>query len=332
MSRWVVVALLAALAGGAGAGPAAEAQQAGELRIDSVDASAFPEITAVITVLDSTGRPVVDIPADAFRVTADGEGLPVSSVADSRDDRLAIAVVLTFDVSGSMEGTALAQAKEAGKELVNELGPSDQVAVMSFADDVRVVQPFSQDRAALAAAIDRLKAAGNTALYDGVIGSIETAKQSPSARRAIVLLSDGLDFGGASENDRAASIDAAQAAGFPMFLIGLGQSIDQPYLQELATAARGQLFVAPSPDQLRSLFQTIGSILRQQYVLTIDGSSLAPGSERNLRIEVDHAGMSAAAETALTLPGPGVTPETASATPAATAEQSPSPVAPEIVD
>jgi len=149
-----------------------------------------------------------------------------------------------------------------------------------------------------------------------------------------VLLSDGLDFGGVSENDRAASIAAAQAAGIPMFLVGLGQSIDQPYLQELATAARGQLFLAPSPEQLRTLFQAIGSILRHQYVLTIDGSSIAPGSEPNLRIQVDHAGTTVAAETALTLPALAVTPAPTptSATAAVTRQPSPSPALPEIVE
>ena len=96
-----------------------------------------------------------------------------------------------------MAGAAIEQAREAGKIFVSELGPNDQAAVMTFSNTVQVVQPFTNDRAALTAAIDGIQAAGNTALYDAVVSAAGTAPGG--VQRAIVLLSDGLDAGGVSK-------------------------------------------------------------------------------------------------------------------------------------
>jgi VWFA-related protein len=301
-------------------------QEAIELRIDAVDTGGLPDITAVVTVLDALGRPVVGLPPQAFAASVGSQILPISGVDGSSDERLGIAVGLTFDTSGSMQGAALEQAKEAGKTLVRELGPNDQVAVLAFSNDVRVVQPFTQDRPALTEAIDGLVAAGNTALYDGVVRSIEVVKSSTLPRRAVVLLSDGVDFGGVSQNDRAGSISAGQSSGTSIFLVGLGASVDQPYLQELANAARGQVFLAPEPEALRTLYETIGSILRHQYVLSIDGGAIPREGSPSLRIQVNHAGAVASAEIPLNLSSLPPTPTPSDGTPAITPVPTPTSV------
>jgi hypothetical protein len=224
-------------------------------------------------------------------------------------------VVLAFDGSGSMQGAAIEQAREAGKSLVGQLGPNDTVSVIKFSDTVQVVQAYTNDHAALTAAIDGIQADGNTALYDGVVTAVQTA-QGGAQRRAVVLLSDGLDSGSVSQNDRAASLAAAQGAGGPFFIIGLGDSIDQAYLQELANVSRGQLFLAPSPGALQGLYETIGAALRSQYTLDLDGASLGAGTP-TLTVSVNDAARAGSAQAALELtaqvtpppPTPVVTPE-----------------------
>ena len=253
--------------------------------------------------------------------------MPVVSVASGLDPNVPSAVVLAFDSSGSMQGAAIEQAREAGKSLVAQLGPNDRVAVIKFGDAVEVVQGFTGDRGALTAAIDSIQANGNTALYDSVIAAVQTA-QGGAQRRAVVLLSDGLDFGGVSKSDRAGSLAAAQAAGGPFFVIGLGGSIDQAYLQELANVSRGQLFLAPAPAALQGLYETIGTALRSQYTLELDGASLGAGTP-TLRVSVSDAARSGSAQTALDLsaqatpppPTPVITPPVS--TPVATPVETP---------
>jgi hypothetical protein len=239
-------------------GPArGQVDEALTVQIAGVDASSYPALTATVNVLDATQRPVLGLDAGAFVATLDGETLPVAGLASAEDSGLGIAVVLTFDVSGSMEGAALGGAKEAGKSLISQLGPADQAAVLAFSNSVVTVQALTQDKVALTTAIDGLFASGNTALYSAVFASTE-AIQTPSApRRAVVLLSDGVDFGGVSQVDAPGSLAAAQASGVPFFVVGLGDSVDQPYLSARDGIA-GQLLLAPEPAALDALYQNIG--------------------------------------------------------------------------
>ncbi|TMB95145.1 MAG: VWA domain-containing protein, partial [Chloroflexi bacterium] len=268
-----------------------------------------------VTVLDGSGRPVPDLNSQAFNVTADGKSLAVTAFTTGQDPSVPAAVVLVFDTSGSMQGTAIEQARQAGKALVGQLGPTDQVAVLTFSNTVQLTRDFTSDHGALISAIDGIQATGDTALYDGVGAAVGTATRAPAQRRAIVLLSDGQDFGGVSHVDRAGSLAAAAAAGIPFFAVGLGPSIDQAYLEDLTTGTHGQLLLAPSPQSLQSLYEAIGTTLRQQYILDVDASGLDPASAKTLRVEVNHAGTITAAEAPLDLshfaptPAPQVTPE-----------------------
>ncbi len=300
--RWLLLAAVAAAS--LLASVDADAQEAVQLRIDAVDSSAFPQVRATVTALDASGRPLTDLPFEAFLAHSGDRALPVTGVAGATSEGLGIAVTLAFDVSGSMKGLPLTQAKEAGKALVAELGPEDQVAVLAFADSVQVVQPFTRDRDALAAAIDGLLVSGNTGLYQAVAASFDLARSADSPRRAVVLLSDGQDYGGLGTVTRDASLDAARSSGVPLFTVGLGDLVDQPYLAELAAAARGQLLLAADPQALQGLYQAVGAVLRHQYVVTVDASALEGATSAVLRVDVSYAGATAFAEASLALPAP----------------------------
>jgi hypothetical protein len=307
------------------AGPAL-GQQTLAVRITGVDLSAYPEIRATVSVADETDRPVSGLAQEGFSAASGGTPLPVTGVLPSTDPGLGIAVVLTVDVSGSMAGEPLAAAREAGRRFVSQLGPDDQVALLAFAGDVRVQHPFSRDREALAAAIDGLLSGGNTALYSAVVESVAMAGSSGLPRRAVVLLSDGTDFGGVSTVDGPGSLAAVAASGTPFFIVGLGGLIDEPYLRQLAEVSRGQLRLAPGPADLEALFENIGAMLRHQYVLTIDASALRAGGPAPLEITVSGPQGTGVAAGALDLPQgappPAATPEPA-ASPASEATEAP---------
>ncbi|HSP55867.1 MAG TPA: vWA domain-containing protein, partial [Dehalococcoidia bacterium] len=322
MLRRLLLALSALVIGGA-AVPTVHSQEAATVRISSVDASEYPHITANLDVLDATQRPVLGLDQGAFAAALGSSPVAVTSVAGASDQGLGLAVVLTFDVSGSMQGAPLAAAKDAGNALISQLGPNDQVAIMAFSDGVRAVQPFTQDRAVLTTAIDGLASSGNTALYSAVVASAQMAGSSGLPRRAVVLLSDGIDFGGGSQTDAAGSAGAAQASGVPFFVVGLGGQIDQAYLDQLASASRGQLLLAPDPQVLGALYTNIGDILRHQYALRIDASGIeaVPGAE--LTVTVAAAGTSTSATATLQFPAGILPTATVQATPPAVATPAP---------
>ena len=312
MLRWFLASILFGVLISITGLTSVRAQQPDHVRL-SVDTQAYPRLQTTVTVVDSSGRPVTGLNQPAFNISADGTPLVTTGFTTGLDQNAPADVVLAFDTSGSMQGDPIEQAKQAGKGLISQLGPIDQVAVVTFNNGIQLARDFTSDRGAVIAAIDGITAGGNTALYDGVDAAVGTANRAPTQRRAIVLLTDGKDEGGVSQKDRGGSLAAAATVGIAVFAVGLGPSIDQAYLQDLANVTRGQLLLAPSPQALQGLYETIGTTLRQQYILDLDAGGLDPASAKTLRVEVNHGGIVTAAEAPLDLsrfaPAPAQTPQ-----------------------
>jgi VWFA-related protein len=227
---------------------------------------------AVVTVTDGDGATIPSLTAQAVSAEIEGEDVVVTDVTRGVDSSLPIAVVLALDVSGSMEGGPLDQAKLAAHAFLDGLGEQDSVAVVAFGDGVTAVQDFTTDKAAAGAAIDGLVAAGATALYQATEESLRLAAAAESSRRVVVLLSDGVDNGSAVT--REAAIAAATSLSIPVYAIGLGADIDRAYLQELAEVGGGRFAETPSGEGLAALYREVSEQLRGQYVLTLDASGL----------------------------------------------------------
>lgn len=268
------------------------AQQAHQLQVTSVVTDAWPAVQATITLTDAGGRPVSGLSAAAFRASSGAAVLPVTAATTISNPDVGIAVVLAIDVSGSMAGEPLAEAKAAAKALAARLGPTDQAAVVSFSNQPAVVQGFTADKSALDRAIDALAAGGNTALYAAVQTSTQLAEQAPLPQRAVVLLSDGLEYGPVGGVPADQTLQLAGASNTLFMTVGLGASVDSQYLTDLARSGHGQYLLAPAPADLQAIYTATADVLRQQYVLTLDASALpiAPGA-LPLRIEANAGGV-----------------------------------------
>jgi VWFA-related protein len=277
--------------------------QSSNVQITATSTDAWPTVVTTITVVDGSGQPITGLPPEAFSATLAGAEMELTGLQTTSDPGIGVAVVLTFDVSGSMAGPPLESARAAGQALIAQLGPSDQAAVVAFSDQPAVIQAFTADKDALSAAVDSLAIGGNTGLYAAVQESVRLAETAPLPRRAIVLLSDGVDFGGAA-TDPAQSLAAVSESSVLVMSIGLGDQIDESYLSQLAAVGRGQFSVAPAPADLTALYQTAAAVLRQQYVLTLDAGSLDPNVANGgtLRIQTTVGAEVLAGETTIALP------------------------------
>jgi Ca-activated chloride channel homolog len=106
-------------------------------------------------------------------------------------------VTFVVDVSGSMSGTKLDQAKEGMVRALDAMARKNEVGFVSFSDTVInsiAVGPLDQNRYAIANAVADMKVQANTALYDAVKKGIEmtdSASGRQDAIRAVVVLTDG---------------------------------------------------------------------------------------------------------------------------------------------
>jgi VWFA-related protein len=274
---------------------ATAAAGSGELAVDiaSLDASKPGDVVAVVSVVDALGRPVVGLTKENFvaRVGGQSEGqasspASISQVTAAVNSDIGVAVVLAVDVSGSMKGDPLVQARAAARAFVEGLAPIDSVALVTFSDDVTPVLNFTTDRDAVFAGLDSLEAVGNTALYQAASVSAFVAASAQTQRKAIILLSDGVDFGNRSAVSHDESLAQAAAIGAPFFVIGLGTDVDRGYLEALAQGTGGRFLEAPTAQSLSELYRAIGDFLRSQYVVTLSPGSLDRGQPLTLEIEV----------------------------------------------
>ncbi len=293
-----IVVLLAALVLAFPA-PAAVAAEPVTVNIASLDDSQFPNLTAVVDVLDANALPVAGLSLDNFRATVGDEAAQITDLQTAVDANVSLAVVLVVDVSGSMDGDPLAQARTAANEFVSGLSPQDTVAVLTFSDSVSLVQDFTSDKGALTLALDRLQAVGNTALYQAASEAAFKAAASPLPRKVIILLSDGVDYGGKSAVSRDDSIAQARYIGVPVYTIGLGSDIDRDYLSALSQSTRARSLETPTAEGLSQLYAEIGNLLRSQYIVKLSSPIADRSRSLPVALSVTVGGATAAATATL---------------------------------
>lgn len=104
-------------------------------------------------------------------------------------------LVLLIDLSGST-GKVTDLIRAAATRFVDAARTQDRIAVITFASDVKVASPLTTDRAALRAAVRTMEPpVGHTRLYDAANSALDFLDRGASEkrRRAVVLMSDGLD-------------------------------------------------------------------------------------------------------------------------------------------
>jgi Ca-activated chloride channel family protein len=190
-------------------------------------------------------------------------------------------VILAIDVSLSMESddvapTRIQAAQEAAKAFVNELPPSYNLGLVSFAKSANVLVSPTKDRSAVVAGIDGLTLAEATATGEAVFTSLDAIRSvpadgadgAPPAR--IVLLSDGYRTSGRSIEDAAT---AAEQANVPVSTIAFGTDagvaqirgtpyrvpVDRQSLQQLADSTKGYFYEAASVSELKKVYEDMGS-------------------------------------------------------------------------
>lgn len=265
-------------------------------------------------VLDRSGSYVAGLTREDFRVFENGEEQTIDRFTTEQRP-LRVAIVL--DTSLSMaKGGRLENAKNAALGFLEALLPQDDAMVVTFADNVRVVQDVTQDRKLLAAAIQKTEAKGGTALYDAIW---RTARRLEAfdGRRVMVLLSDGRDE--ASNGFEPGSLHTLQEAELQtvrsevmVFTIGLGRNLDHEYarewtrsagagsssggislkeiLESLAVTSGGRLLLTPSAGKLRKAFTAVAKDLRHQYSLAYAPTNdRKDGKYREIKVSVPEA-------------------------------------------
>lgn len=279
--------LLVVLAATSGLLPAPVGAQDGDQQAGTPVFRSSTSVVAVTAVVrDRKGRFVRDLKEKDFTVAESGRQKPLIDFRSESDGPIRIALV--FDISGSMRVASRAvDAKEAARQLLSSLRPTDQAALFSFDSRLQLVRGFTTNTKDLMAALDHVEPPyGQTSLYDAVAETARAVADDPRERtgniqrRAVVVLTDGVDT--RSKLTAAEVTGIASAIDVPVYVLAVMSAVDDPRegrseerdsaLRNLAQWTGGELFISTAPAHASVAARQIIDELRHQYVLAFEAS------------------------------------------------------------
>lgn len=248
-----------------------------------------------ITVTDSKGRFVSGISKDAFTVY--DNKLP-QRIVFFGDEDLPVSVGIIFDVSESMGGNKLKQARGAVARFIETSDKRDEFFLIAFNSRPQLLIERTHDADAVMSALAKVRPQGETALLDAVYLAAEKIQHSQHQRRALLLISDG------RENSSRFKLKEVQRmlqeSGANLYSIGIVEGISLPskpgfsiqvFLGKLSDPTGGKTYFPQSSAALDRVFETIALELRHQYSIGYRPDAFIPdGKWHHVKVKVSRPG------------------------------------------
>jgi len=249
-----------------------------------------------VTVTDKAGQYVRSLKAKDFKLLENGTEIPANAIVSFGLQESPYAAVVLLDSSGSME-TRFSLARSAAIRFLDGLRDEDVAAVYRFDSKVERIQEFSggRDLAPIGYAV---RAKGMTTLNDAIVEAAKVLGERPETRRAIVVLSDGMDTFSKATSSKA--LESALTVGASIYAVDMS-TLDTPgfsnrqsaaQLKEFAEKTGGRLVTTPGGQALRDAFTGIADELGRQYTITYRPPNTAhDGKWRTLDVKVNGEGL-----------------------------------------
>lgn len=273
-------------------------------------------VSVLFTAQDKNRRLLTDLKQTDIRLLEDNQ--PQEIISFTRQIDLPLSLAILIDTSGSQERT-LPEEKAAAKSFVQSVvrPAKDEVSIVSFTGETTLEQGMTNNIARLNRSIDRVefvppsgyigggvvsggtppisgdnqRASGSTAIWDAIwITSEEVLKPSPDkTRRAIILLSDGINTYGNKKLDDA--VQAALRSEAVIYSIGIGDNfydgVDEGALKKISERTGGRAFFPRDEAELRQAFNQIQLEMRSQYLIGYEPiNQKRDGLYRKIEIQV----------------------------------------------
>ena len=255
---------------------------------------------------------VKDLPTDAkldpnsVLVQANGRDLKATAATPDQtqqsEAKLPLReVILTLDVSGSMQGDGIAAARSAAVAYAKSLPDDVRVGVVSFSDAPHVLLRPTTDRSKVASTIAALRANGNTALYDGLAAAAAVMNGLPGdAVKRLVVLSDGDDTTSTRSLDQAEAVLSSShvTADVVAFRIPGNRAV----LQQIASGSHGSVLDASDASALANAFAVAAKVFEQQVLVTVQVPDDLARTQATLETSLNAGSSSVTASVSLLLP------------------------------
>ena len=256
----------------------------------------------------NTARVVGNLKQEDFLVSEDGSKQTITHFSQ---DNLPLSVVLLIDRGGCLDPFQT-EVKQAAKDALSRLKPSDEIAVMTYHDTVELRQEFTRDRRSLEYALDfvpphheEANHCLNIALDDAANYMMKAG--NPTGRRVIILITgvtrNWACKGGPSNNTTTHSVfesgsvvcgliprtpEQVAENGMMRWATRFGRLGGAHYLdiQKLADETGGEV-LTDRPEELNGTFNTLINHLRTRYSFSfVSTNKKRDGSVRKLKVDL----------------------------------------------
>ncbi|GAC1359727.1 MAG: hypothetical protein NVSMB3_07350 [Acidobacteriaceae bacterium] len=231
-------------------------------------------VNVAVNVVDARGAPVAGLGREDFEILEDGA--PRKIAVFERESSTPLSIVLAIDASESVLRNERLEKDAARRFIRTLLRDQDELDLMDFADTVREIVPFTNQKKRIETGLGELQRGDETALYDAIyLGSqrLGETRNDAGRRRVMVLITDGGDTKHGSRYGQA--LEQAQRAGAMVFSIIIvpvtadaGRNTGGEHaLIQMAEDTGGRFYYVEDPKDLEPAFAHVSDDLRTQYVL-----------------------------------------------------------------
>lgn len=262
-------------------------------------------------VLSASGKAIVDLNREDFTIYEDGVKQELSHFAAVTAP---IDLTLLLDFSGSTDKKRKI-IKKAAENFIDSLGPNDRVTIAAFTRRYHSPLIFGSDKKLLKKAVGKLDPPGSgTAFYDSMWKALDQFRQVSTGRRAIVVLTDGIDNALSDPgtfrtkhnfDELRARLGEEDVTIYPMYLDTEYEMVvrKQDYsaetyaaakdqLAEMAAVTGGKVFTVDRIEDLNGVYQRVAEELRTLYSLAYASGNNDPAKRwRKVSVKVSRPEM-----------------------------------------
>lgn len=257
-------------------------------------------VNVTATVTDGDGRFISGLRKEDFVIYDDGKPQEIVSF---NTERVPVSLGLLLDVSGSMSDDRMALARSAINRFVFDLlGSEDELFLMEFTTRGRMLQTWTKDRDTFSRALGRANKQPmvyGTAVYDAVAHSVPVASEGLHTKKALLILSDGMD--NTSRREPKEVQETIRRSEVLVYALAVGAEDDGPWgdgvdagalrgLRKLTDDTGGRTEVVKGFRNLDKATAKLADELNQQYVLSYAAPSARDGRWHNIKVEVRKRG------------------------------------------
>ncbi len=246
------------------------------------------------TVLDASGALASGLTRDDFDVVEDGT---TQQITHFSGDRVPVSVGLLLDISDSMMGQRIREARAAVSHFLFELlSHDDEFFVMAFNHASQLVVPWTNEVDQAAKRLEMVRPWGSTAIYDAVLAALPEFERRRRQRAAMVLISDGADTASdATVRDVRRQLLRSDAFVYAVAVDTpdrrpINRTIDPYALREITDDSGGRTEVVRDTSELGAATARIAEDLNHQYVLGYSPGHQADGKYHSIRVRVKREG------------------------------------------